>query len=283
MKGRGEECKVRKKTLFLFSVFIIFIVVIFYIYPNRTKESEPSLRLKSLSDETVESLLITNFEENEYVSIGQALVFFNRLMNNNPSSFEEVKTFGYESNIYLPSDLVYNKSEWEELWRNIVSGKTVFEKINENTYSITLIQGYLKIYLNQQGYDLIKKGLIPPQLYLYSPFSDITDFESINLNKNANLGFLLELLMCYDCNNEIDRKQLLHDLVVNKVESLTDKKEDTWGATEIALYNYYSLGYYGEFIYFKEKGILDDIELQDLTSNVSIGGFLVLVNTVIEN
>lgn len=273
----------RKKTLFLFSVFIIFIVVIFYIYPNRTKESEPSLRLKSLSDETVESLLITNFEENEYVSIGQALVFFNRLMNNNPSSFEEVKTFGYESNIYLPSDLVYNKSEWEELWRNIVSGKTVFEKINENTYSITLIQGYLKIYLNQQGYDLIKKGLIPPQLYLYSPFSDITDFESINLNKNANLGFLLELLMCYDCNNEIDRKQLLHDLVVNKVESLTDKKEDTWGATEIALYNYYSLGYYGEFIYFKEKGILDDIELQDLTSNVSIGGFLVLVNTVIEN
>ena len=272
----------RRKTLFLISIFI-FILLIFYFYPNRIKESEPSLHLKSLSDETVESLLMTNFEENEYITIGQSLVFFNRLMNNNPYNYEEVKEFCFENELYLPSDLIYNKVEWEDLWRDIVLGNTVFEKINDNTYSITLIQGYLKIYLNQQGYDLIKKGLIPPQLYLYSPFSDIRDFESINLNRSANLGFLLEILMRYDYNDTVDRKQILHELIVNKVETVTGKKEDTWESSEVALYNYYSLGYYGEFIYFKDKGVLENIELQDLTSNVSISDFLILLDTIIEN
>ena len=115
-----------------------------------------------------------------------------------------------------------------------------FEEVNENTYSITLIQGYLKIYLNQQGYDLIKKGLIPPHLYFYSPFSSIKDLEEVNLNKNATLGFALETLMAIIYKDE-NRKEVLHDLIANQVESLTNIDEKDWTSTEIAIYNYYSL------------------------------------------
>ena len=197
-------------------------------------------------------------------------------------NFDDVKMYCKNNNIYLPSELVYNREDWENLWRNIVLNETVFEKVNEETYGITLIQGYLKIYLNKQGYELVQKGLIPPQLYFYSPFSDISDFGSYNISRQANQGFILEVLMKLKYSDTKDRKQYLHDVVKEKVEDLTNVVESDWTSAEISLYNYYSLSYYGEYLYFYNQGVLGDIELSDLVKPMSVQEFLILYDKSIK-
>lgn len=270
----------KNKVIFILCLFCIFIISFFMMSKERPKE-ENGFYMENIESETLESLLMTNFEENENITIGQVLVFYNRVIGNNVKNFDDVKMYCKDKEIFLPSDLVYNMEDWENLWRDIVLGNTVFEKVNDDTFSITLIQGYLKIYLNKHGYELIKQGLIPPHLYLYSPFSSIEDLESINFNKNATLGFILELFMNIEYKGE-NRKGLLHDLVVDKVEELTSINEKNWTSSEVALYNYYSLSYFGEFCYFKEKNCLENIELNDLTSEITVSDFLVLVEKLIQ-
>lgn len=271
------------KSKVLIILFLFCAIFFFFFIP--LKESSPEKKetfyIYNLEDESIESLVIRNFEKNEQLTVGQSIIFFNRYLGNNVSNYEEAKEFCVSKNVFLPSDLIYDSDDWEMLWRDIVLGNTVFEQVNENTYSITLIQGYLKIYLNQQGYDLIKKGLIPPHLYFYSPFSSIKDLEEVNLNKNATLGFALETLMAIIYNDE-NRKEVLHDLIANQVESLTNIDEKDWTSTEIAIYNYYSLSYYGEFSYFKSQGYLENIELDDLTSEISVNEFLILIEKILK-
>ena len=79
-----------------------------------------------------------------------------------------------------------------------------------------------------------------------------------------------------------NRKEVLHDLIANQVESLTNIDEKDWTSTEIAIYNYYSLSYYGEFSYFKSQGYLENIELDDLTSEISVNEFLILIEKILK-
>jgi hypothetical protein len=164
---------------------------------NNSNEVESLLLNDKLNNSSAEVVLMSGFEANEYLTVGQLLVFYSRILGKDVATVDEAKIVCNDTSIYLPSDLVYDVTAWENLWRDIATGKIVFEKTNENTYAINLIQGYLKIYLNQQGYDLLKKGLIPPQLYFYSAFSNVGDLEEISLNKNASLGFVLDVLMDY--------------------------------------------------------------------------------------
>lgn len=236
---------------------------------------------KGVESETVNTLLMTDFEQNTDLTVGQVLVFYSRLYGNNIETYDEAQKFAVLKNIYLPSDLVYDNKEWEVLWRNTVLGNTVFEKVNEDTYAIPLIPQYLTIYLNEQGYNLIKQGLIPPQLYFYSPFSGIEDFEEINLNKKATVGFVLEVLMSIEYKDNMDRREIIHNIIKERIEEVTMIKEENWGANEKALYNYYSLSYYGEFRYMKELGYIDSIEVDDLTKSITPHDFVVLVNKVL--
>ena len=254
----------------------------YIIFIDNEKVDEDTFYIKEGVESTnLETLLMTDFEQNTDVTVGQALVFYSRLYGNNIKTYEEAQNYAVLKNIYLPSDLVYDVEEWELLWRNSVLSNTVFEKVNDDTYAIPLIPQYLTIYLNSQGYNLIKQGLIPPQLYIYSPFSGIEDFEEINLNKKANLGFILEILMDIECDESIDRRVTLHNLITERIEEITLVEEENWTANEKALYNYYSLSYYGEFRYLKEKGYIDSIEVDDLTKSITVQDFIVLVNKVL--
>ena len=73
-----------------------------------------------------------------------------------------------------------------------------------------------------------------------------------------------------------DRKQFLHDVVIDKVEELTNIPEKDWTSAEISLYNYYSLSYFGEYLYFYNKGVLIDTELSNLVQSMSVKDFLIL-------
>ena len=270
-----------KKTVIWFICIVLLFSISFSIsgfLTNKDKSSkEESLAIKDgVKDKEIETLLTSGFETNEYVTVGQVLTFYNRVNGKNSKNYEEVKEYAYDSQVFLPSDLVYDIEAWETMWRDIMLGTVVFEKTNENTYAINLIQGYLTIYLNQQGYDLIKQGLIPPQLYFYSPFSDVRDLESINLNKKAPLGFVLEVLMSLETQ---DHKYIeLDSRIAGRVEELTGKDEEDWGTSEISLYNYYALGYYGEYSYFKDTGYIENIEYQQIMRNVSAGELLIIYN-----
>lgn len=268
-----------KKTIFWLICIVLLFSISFSISgfltgKDTTNEEENLLIKDGIKDKEIETLLYSGFETNEYVTVGQILTFYSRVNGNNPKDYEEVKNYAYNSQVYLPSDLVYDINAWESMWRDIMLGTVVFEKTNENTYAINLIKGYLTIYLNQQGYDLIKQGLIPPQLYFYSPFSDVRDLETINLNKKASLGFVLEVLMSLETKDlkyiELDKR------IVNRVKELTGKEEEDWTTSEISLYNYYALGYYGEYSYFKDKGYIDNIEYQQIMENVSVGELLII-------
>lgn len=268
-----------KKTIFWLICIVLLFSISFSISgfltgKDTTNEEENLLIKDGIKDKEIETLLYSGFETNEYVTVGQILTFYSRVNGNNPKDYEEVKNYAYDSQVYLPSDLVYDINAWESMWRDIMLGTVVFEKTNENTYAINLIKGYLTIYLNQQGYDLIKQGLIPPQLYFYSPFSDVRDLETINLNKKASLGFVLEVLMSLETKDlkyiELDKR------IVNRVKELTGKEEEDWTTSEISLYNYYALGYYGEYSYFKDKGYIDNIEYQQIMENVSVGELLII-------
>lgn len=265
-------------------VIIICIVLLFSIsfsipglFGGKKATVEEDLKiLGDLKDKSVETLLVTNYEDNEYVTVGQVLTFFNRVNNKNESSYDSIKEYAYNNNVYLPSDLVYDTVAWENMWRDMMLGTVVFEKTNESTYAINLVQGYLTIYLNQQGYDLMKQGLIPPQLYFYSPFSGVRDLESINLNKKASLGFVLDVLM--SCEVQEGKNRIIGELIEDRVVSLTGKETDVWTTSEISLYNYYALSYYGEYAYFKSKGYIDNIEFQQIMNNVSVGELLIIYN-----
>lgn len=268
-----------KKTIFWLICIVLLFSISFsisgFLTGKYTTNEEENLLIKDgIKDKEIETLLYSGFETNEYVTVGQILTFYSRVNGNNPKDYEEVKNYAYDSQVYLPSDLVYDINAWESMWRDIMLGTVVFEKTNENTYAINLIKGYLTIYLNQQGYDLIKQGLIPPQLYFYSPFSDVRDLETINLNKKASLGFVLEVLMSLETKDlkyiELDKR------IVNRVKELTGKEEEDWTTSEISLYNYYALGYYGEYSYFKDKGYIDNIEYQQIMENVSVGELLII-------
>lgn len=272
----------KQKTIIL----VLFIFIVLFVFSNFRKvdvEDDMSLYISENFDNlTPQNYLTYSFENNETVTVGQVLTFYCRVNGINVKNFDDVKMYCKNNNIYLPSELVYNREDWENLWRNIVLNETVFEKVNEETYGITLIQGYLKIYLNKQGYELVKKGLIPPQLYFYSPFSDISDFESYNISRQANQGFILEVLMKLKYSDTKDRKQYLHDVVKEKVEDLTNVVEADWTTAEISLYNYYSLSYYGEYLYFYNQGVLGDIELSDLVKPMSVQEFLILYDKSIK-
>lgn len=271
----------KKKTLLLFFMIILtFFIYTFYSRPD--VEGVDTLYIdKNFEEESIEGLLRTDFENNETLTVGQLLVFYNRLLGNNVEDYQQAIDFCYDNDVFLPSDLVYNLDDWELLWRDIVLGNTVFEQVNEKTYSITLIPGSLKIYLNQQGYDLIKQGLIPPHLYFYSPFSTIKDLEIINLNRKASIGFALEVLMNIEYEKQ-NRLQILRELVIQQVQELVGVEEENWTNIEINLYNYYSLSYFGEFSYFKSKGFLEGIVLDDISSEIKVNDFLVLVNRILE-
>ena len=80
-----------------------------------------------------------------------------------------------------------------------------------------------------------------------------------------------------------DRKQYLHDVVKEKVEGLTNVVESDWTNAEISLYNYYSLSYYGEYLYLYNQGVLGDIELSDLVKPMSVQEFLILYDKSIKS
>lgn len=248
-------------------------------YKNSDESNVESLLLKDkLNSSSAETVLMSGFEANEYLTVGQLLVFYSRILGKDVASVEEAKIICNETSICLPSDLVYDITAWENLWRDIATGKVVFEKTNDNTYAINLIQGYLKIYLNQQGYDLLKKGLIPPQLYFYSAFSTVGDLEEINLNKNASLGFVLDVLMSIDVKE--NKKEIIKEIITDKVISITGKAKSQWTDAEVSLYNYYALSYFGEFEYFRLKGYLEGIEFNNIMNNVSEGEFLILYQKI---
>ena len=267
----------------LVALLIIFCCVTSYLvfFDNKEGKEDTFFIENGVENTNIETLLMTDFEQNADVSVGQLLVFYSRLYGNNIKTYEDAQNYAVLKNIYLPSDLVYDTEEWELLWRNTVLGNTVFEKVNEDTYAIPLIPQYLTIYLNEQGYNLIKQGLIPPQLYFYSPFSGIEDFEEINLNKKVTLGFVLEILMSIECDESIDRRVTLHNIIKDRIEEITKVEEENWTSNGKALYNYYSLSYYGEFRYMKDKGYIDSIEIDDLTKSITVQDFIVLVNKVI--
>lgn len=267
----------------LLAVLIIFTCITSYLvfFDKKDIEEDTFYIEKGVETSDVETLLMTDFEQNVDLTVGQLLVFYSRLYGNNIETYEEAKKFAVLRNIYLPSDLVYDTEEWELLWRNTVLGNTVFEKVNDDTYAIPLIPEYLTIYLNEQGYNLIKQGLIPPQLYFYSPFSGIENFEDINLNKKATVGFVLEILMSIELKDNLDRRDILHNIIKDRIEEITLVEEENWTSNEIALYNYYSLSYYGEFKYMKNQGYIDSIEIDDLTKSITPSDFIVLLNKVL--
>lgn len=269
-----------KKVFIVILIISTFLLSYFVFFDKDNAPNETLLIEGELKDKDIETLLMEDFEKNTELTVGQLLVFYSRLFGNNISEFKEAQEFCELKEIYLPSDLVYDKVAWETLWRESVLGNTVFEKVNDDTYAIPLIPQYLTIYLNEQGYNLIKQGLIPPQLYFYSPFSNISDFEEINLNKKANLGFVLEILMSIECKE--DRQEIIHNIIVDRIESLTEIPENEWTLNEISLYNYYSLSYYGEYSYLKSKGLITNIEIGDLTKSVTSSDFVIMLKKVFE-
>ena len=268
-----------KKVLVLFLLISVLVLSYFVFFDKDETVEDTFFIVDGVNGSSVEELLLTDFEQNTELTVGQLLVFYSRVYGNNVTTFDEAKEFCVLKDIYLPSDLVYDSKDWEKLWRESVLGNTVFEKVNEDTYAISLIQNYLTIYLNEQGYNLIKQGLIPPQLYFYSPFSGIEDFEEINLSKKATLGFALEFLMSMEC--EEDRSAVIHSIIKNRIETITGIVEEDWTTNEISLYNYYGLSYYGEYNYLKSKGLLTDIQVGDLTKPVLISDFIIMVNKVL--
>lgn len=273
----------KKVVLILITFFTCFISFNF-VWNNTQRVSADDLYIdENFEGGSLEVLLKTNFENNDFVTVGQALTFYNRVQGRNVRTFSEVINNASVDGIFLPSDLVYSIGDWEDMWREILLGNTVFEKVNDTTYSITLIQGYLRIYLNQQGYELIKQGLIPPHLYFYSPFSSVSDLEQINLDKNASFGFLMELMMQLEYQGEESREFVIRKNVTEKIESLTGHPEEEWQKSDINLYDYYSLSYYGEYKYLLDNGYIDGIVVDDLTSSISPNDFLILYNIVNNN
>lgn len=280
LRVRKGEFMYKKIITVIVSVCLLFLIA-FSISGICNKENntmnENSLIIRNnFENKSVKSLLITNYETNEYITVGQILTFFNRINGRNVNDYVEVKKFAFENNVFLPSYLVYDIKEWENMWRNIMLNDVGFENIDNETYALNLIDGYLTVYLNQQGYDIIRQGLIPPQLYFYSPFSNITDLTDINLTKQASLGFILDVLMSLEVQE--NKKNIIEDKIVTRVERITGKSKENWSNSEISLYDYYALGFYGEYAYFKDKGYIDDIEYQNIMNNVSVNELLILID-----
>ena len=109
----------------------------YFVFLDKDKVTEDTFYIESgLEGSSVEELLLTDFEQNTELTVGQLLVFYSRLYGNNVSTYKEAQEFCVLKEIYLPSDLVYDSKAWESLWRESVLGNTVFEKVNNDTYAI---------------------------------------------------------------------------------------------------------------------------------------------------
>ncbi len=250
-----------KKIVIIFSFLLVFICVFQY------KPEEPTGSLYYTGDlnSPVTELLEKNLDTE--LTIQDVLLLYCRLNKQNVEDLEELK--GYCSDIVLPAQRVYSIEDWEEMWLSIIQGNTLFERVSDETYCITLIQGYLKIYLNEVGYNYIKKGLIPPQVYMYSPFSSIETLDTLNFESKCTQGMALDIIarLLYG-----DVEEEIKGIVIKKVESLTGISEDGWTAKEIALFDYYSLSYYGTYTILEEELCLD-LTLEDLSKGLTYSKF----------
>lgn len=264
----------KRKVLFILIFFFVSLFVISFYGNWRNHSVDKSLYITNMETVSTDDLLKYGFENNENITIGQCLTFLCRINGYNVKNFDEVKEISEKLGVSLPSRLVYDSSDWKNLWINIIKGNTLFEQVNEETYSVDLIPNFYSIYLNRQGYECIKQGMIPPQLFFYSPFSTISDLEDINLNKKATVGFVLDILMT-NCVHE-GKENIIRTIVVEKVEGLIGVRESEWGSLEKDLFNYYALNYYGEYSYIKNSFNITEIPFDNLSSNLTVNDFLIL-------
>jgi len=222
------------------------------------------------------------FHPNDTLTNKQALLVFCRLMAGGtalPTDEEELNTYMgnvlKKYSVSLPSDLVYSSKDWESVWRDILTGKTVFEKIGENKYSVTLIPGYFKIYLNDKGYFLFKKGMIPSQIEFYSPYTTVEKFSEEILNQPATKGFVMELMSIYDMSKNLEgysekeiaekEDEVIKLLTVLLMEQTVNKVEKDWNSLDIDKYNYVSMSYGGAMQYGMLRGIIQpENKLEDM-------------------
>ena len=270
-----------KKKVVLILFFIFASLFLYSVYSNwNNHRKDKSLYINDFENRTMEDYVSLGFDSNENITVGQCLTFLCREKGYNVYNRDEVVEFAEHFDVLLPSDLVYNKEDWVNLWEGIVQGNTLFEKVGEDTYLIDLVPNFLTIYLNQQGYDYIKKGLIPPQLYFYSPFSNVGDIEMINFNRKATLGFVLEVLMTLKVGE--NKLPIIRSILIEKVEGTTGIGEKDWSSAEIDIYNYYALNYYGELSYMKSNYDMQDMIFDNLNSSLSVSDFISLYNKTID-
>lgn len=222
------------------------------------------------------------FYPNSTLTNKQALIIFSRLMSDNtalPTIDEELDKhiceIAQKYEVSLPSDLVYSRENWKSVWRDILTGKTVFEKISDEKYSVTLIPGYFKIYLNDKGYFLLKKGMIPPQIEFYSPYTTIDNLTEEIFKQPATKGFVMELMSIYDMNKNTEgytfkelsskENEVIEALTVILLEQTVNKIEKDWNSLDIDKYNYVSMSYGGAMQYAILRGIIQpDNKLEDM-------------------
>ncbi len=239
------------------------------------------------------------FHPNGTLTNKQALIVFNRLMSNkatppildNTNFNDHVLGTAYEYNVSLPSDLVYYERDWKNVWRDILTGKTVFEKLGDDKYSVTLIPGYFKIYLNDKGYLLFKKGMIPPQIEFYSPYTTIDNLSEETLNQPATKGFVMELMSLYDMKKNIGgynsqeiaelEDEVINILSVISIEQTINKIERDWNSLDIDKYNYVSMSYGGAMQYGILRGIIQaDNTLEDMNKPITRIEFATIIDRI---
>lgn len=264
----------RKKICLILLIFFMSLFMLSFFNNFFNHKEDNSLKMSNFEDASIEDMATVGFVENENMTVGQCLTFLCRYKGYNVRNFDEVTFYAKKLGVLLPSEMIYSKEEWEELWVDIVHGTTLFEKVNDNTYMISLVPNYLNIYLNTQGYNFIKKGTIPPQLYFYSAYSDVSDLEAINLSKKATVGFVMDVLMTLKV--EENKLDIVRPILIEKVKNLTGKEEQDWGSEEKAVYNYYALNYGGQYSYLAGNFGISDISFDDLNENLSVNDFVIL-------
>lgn len=238
------------------------------------------------------------FHPNDTLTNKQALIVFSRLMMDNkalPTTEEELNKYigeiARKYDVSLPSDMVYSEEAWEDVWRDILTGKTVFEKISEDKYSVTLIPGYFKIYLNNKGYFLFKKGMLPPQIEFYSPYTTVDSFTEETLNKPATKGFVMELMSIYDMKKNLKESnveklalkenEIISALTVILLEQTVEKIEKDWNSLDIDKYNYVSMSYGGAMQYGILRGIIQsDNKLEDMNRPIKRIEFATIIDRI---
>lgn len=246
------------------------MTLFFFFFTKDTSKKENYLyienfqKYQSHTEDDLKYLVSYGFEDNQSITVGQLLTFFCRLKGINPSNLSEVQEY-CKDKINLPNFYVYNYEEWKNLWSFIMSSDTVFEKVSDE-YVLTIIPG-LKVYLNQYGYDLMNKGLIPPQLSFYS-LGTVDKLDEVSMKLQADFGFFLEVLMALDYENQhgLSRVDCVKENI--KEEILRIKPDADLKGKDSNLYNYYALSNYGQLLYFQEKGYFQDYGFSELFSYV---------------